>query len=212
MNTILNQPTHFTLYDLLETVKFLPDELTIILIQLDSSLKYIHEHGYCVTNFDPKKIIVINGHITPNSFRDVISYNNYENAATFNIFQFSKIGLLSYNNLPPDTIMNQEHFNYLRENLDKYNQNGYIPKEIFEYYQEIFLNLHIDYLNNYLVKKQQEKQSNQNNNSIRKSLATDIGRAFVDKNEAAFLQVLFIPSIIALTYLLSLFIYIFIIK
>ena len=201
-----------TLYDLLESLRMSEeyDELTKVLINLDSCLEYLHNHGYCIYDFNPKKIILENGKLTFNSFKSVINdIGVYQNSKEINIFQNCKIGLTSYNNMPIDANMNQDHYNFIRENLNKFNNN--VPEEIFEYYEEVFLNSNLDYLNNYLVKKRQEAVSNQNTNVRRKTLATDIGRAFVN-DDNAYVKVLFIPTLITFTYLLSLFLYCFVFK
>ena len=201
-----------TLYDLLEMLRMSEeyDELTKVLINLDSCLEYLHNHGYCIYDFNPKKIILENGKLTLNSFESVINdIDVYQNSKEINIFQNCKIGLTSYNNMPIDANMNQDHYNFIRENLNKFNNN--VPEEIFEYYEEVFLNSNLDYLNNYLVKKRQEAVSNQNTNVRRKTLATDIGRSFVS-DESAYVKVLFIPTLITFTYLLSLFLYCFVFK
>ena len=201
-----------TLYDLLESLRMSEeyDELTKVLINLDSCLEYLHNHGYCIYDFNPKKIILENGKLTLNSFESVINdIDVYPNSKEINIFQNCKIGLTSYNNMPIDANMNQDHYNFIRENLNKFNNN--VPEEIFEYYEEVFLNSNLDYLNNYLVKKRQEAVSNQNTNVRRKTLATDIGRAFVN-DDNAYVKVLFLPTLITFTYLLSLFLYCFVFK
>lgn len=201
-----------TLYDLLEMLKMSEeyDELTKVLINLDSCLEYLHNHGYCIYDFNPKKIILENGKLTLNSFKSVINdIGVYQNSKEINIFQNCKIGLTSYNNMPIDANMNQDHYNFIRENINKLNNN--VPEEIFEYYEEVFLNSNLDYLNNYLVKKRQEAVSNQNTNVRRKTLATDIGRAFVN-DDNAYVKVLFLPTLITFTYLLSLFLYCFVFK
>ena len=201
-----------TLYDLLESLRMSEeyDELTKVLINLDSCLEYLHNHGYCIYDFNPKKIILENGKLTLNSFKSVINeIEVYQKSKEINIFQNCKIGLTSYNNMPIDGNMNQDHYNFIRENLHKFNNN--IPEEIFEYYEEVFLNSNLDYLNNYLVKKRQEAVSNQNTNVRRKTLATDIGRAFVN-DDNAYVKVLFLPTLITFTYLLSLFLYCFVFK
>ena len=201
-----------TLYDLLESLRMSEeyDELTKVLINLDSCLEYLHNHGYCIYDFNPKKIILENGKLTLNSFKSVINdIGVYQNSKEINIFQNCKIGLTSYNNMPIDANMNQDHYNFIRENLHKFNNN--IPEEIFEYYEEVFLNSNLDYLNNYLVKKRQEAVSNQNTNVRRKTLATDIGRSLVN-DDNAYVKVLFLPTLITFTYLLSLFLYCFVFK
>ena len=201
-----------TLYELLESLRMSEeyDELTKVLSNLDSCLEYLHKYGYCIYDFNPKKIILENGKLTLNSFKSVINdIGVYQNSKEINIFQNCKIGLTSYNNMPIDANMNQDHYNFIRENLNKFNNN--VPEEIFEYYEEVFLNSNLDYLNNYLVKKRQEAVSNQNTNVRRKTLATDIGRAFVN-DDNAYVKVLFIPTLITFTYLLSLFFYCFVFK
>ena len=201
-----------TLYDLLESLRMSEeyDELTKVLINLDSCLEYLHNHGYCIYDFNPKKIILENGKLTLNSFKSVINdIGVYQNSKEINIFQNCKIGLTSYNNMQIDGNMNQDHYNFIRENLNKLNNN--VPEEIFEYYEEVFLNSNLDYLNNYLVKKRQEVVSNQNTNVRRKTLATDIGRSLVN-DDNAYVKVLFIPTLITFTYLLSLFLYCFVFK
>lgn len=201
-----------TLYDLLEMLRMSEeyDELTKVLINLDTCLEYLHNHGYCIYDFNPKKIILENGKLTLNSFKSVINdIGVYQNSKEINIFQNCKIGLTSYNNMPIDANMNQDHYNFIRENINKLNNN--VPEEIFEYYEEVFLNSNLDYLNNYLVKKRQEVVSNQNTNVRRKTLATDIGRSLVN-DDNAYVKVLFIPTLITFTYLLSLFLYCFVFK
>lgn len=200
-----------TLYDLLIDCLEDKDKLTNILIQLDSCLKYLHNHGFCVYDFDPKKIILENNKLTFNSFRYVINnIIDHDSASKINIFQNCKIGLFAYNNVVSDGNMNQEHFSFLQENLEKFNQNGLIPDSIYEYYEEIFKRLNVTYMNDYLIKKQTELNGNSNTNVRRKSLATDIGRAFVNE-DAAYVNVLLLPTLLTLIYLIGLFVYIFII-
>ena len=88
-----------TLYDLLESLRMSEeyDELTKVLINLDSCLEYLHNHGYCIYDFNPKKIILENGKLTLNSFKSVINdIGVYQNSKEINIFQNCKIGLTSY--------------------------------------------------------------------------------------------------------------------
>ena len=114
--------------------------------------------------------------------------------------------------------MNQEHYNLIVENLKKFNQNGNIPSDVYEYYEDLFLNGNISYLNDYLENKKIENSGR--TSGIRKSLATEAGKALsangIQLNQSndnnAFINILFIPSILALLYLIGLFIYTFIIK
>lgn len=202
-----------TLYDLLEELSYDKDELTRVLITLDSWLEYLHSRGFCIRDFNPKNIILYDGKLTFNSFRDVlgIGYADNDSAKQINIFQENKIGLMAYNHMPVDGNMNQEHFNFLQENLDKFNKNGQIPEEIYEYYEEVFRRLNVVYMNDYLVKKQVELNGSQNTNVRRKSLATAPG-ASLAREDSAFVNILFLPTLFAFIYLMGLFIYTFILN
>ena len=195
-----------TLNDMLEDLKDEPDKLTALLVNLDAWLEYIHKNGYFINDFNLKKIPLENGKLTLKSFQNVINpTNDLPNIKETNIFQLCKIGMWAYNNMPIDGNFNQNYYNFIIENIGKFD-NGNIPDDIYEYYQEVFLNSNVTYLNNYLNKKNINKSDNQNSLSRRKSLATDIGRAYTN-NEEAYVKVLFIPTLIAFTYILSLFIY-----
>ena len=203
-----------TLYDKLEENLSDKEELTRILLEFDHMLELLHNNGFCIYDFDPKKIILENGKLTFNSFKNVLNdIGVSQNIKEINIYQLSKIGLMSYNNVIVDGKMNQEHFDFIRDNLETFNQNGYIPEDIYEYYEELFRRLNVTYLNDYLLQKQKEKNSNQNTNIMKKTLATDIGRAYAkEDNDFAFINILFLPSMIALGYIIGLIIYLFIIK
>lgn len=188
-------------------------ELTRFFIQFYSSLQWLHNHGFCVYDFDLKKIYLINGVFKFESFKDVINdINIYQNVIQINILQLSKLMLLSFNKLPLRSDMNQEHFNYIATNLFNYNQNGQIPEEIYQFLEDVYINGNIDYLNNYLVKKAEQENSRENTVVKKKVLSTAVGRALVDREQNAFINILFIPTIISFIYLTILFIYTFIFK
>lgn len=201
-------------YEDLEENDLNNEELTRTLLEYDYMLEQLHNNGFCVYDFDLNKIKRENGKLTFNSFRDVIDdIGKYQNMKEINILQLSKIGIMAYNNMAIDGKMNQEHFDFIKDNLEKFNQNGNIPEEIYEYYEEIFRRLNIDYMNDYLLKKQQEQNNNQNTNVMRKSLSTSVGRAYAkEDNNNAFVSIMFLPSILVLGYLIGLIIYIFVIK
>ena len=202
-----------TYYEKLEENLNNKDDLTNILLQFDSMLEYLHNQGFCIYDFDPKKIVLDNGKFTPQSFENVINdIGVYKNMKEINIYQSAKIGLMAYNNNLTDGKMNQEHFDFIRNNLDQFNMKGKIPEEIFEYYQELFNNLKTVYMNDYLLQKKQAEAGNQNTNVLRKSLSTPIGRAYVNNDEKAFVNILFIPALLTFIYLVGLLIYVFIFK
>ena len=205
-----------TLYDkLIEISSY--EELTDILISLDHMLEILHNNGLCIYDFNPKKIILYDNKFTYQSFNGLLNdIGVAENMKYINILQLAKIGLNAYKGSITDGVINQEKYDMIRneDNWKKfYSNNGHIPEDIYEYYEEIFLNGNITYMNDYLLKKEQERNGNQNSNVMRKSLSTAVGRSYVDNEEkSAFVGIMFIPSILALTYLIGLIIYIFVIK
>ena len=189
------------------------EEITNLLISFDHMLELLHNNGLCIYDFNPQKIILYDNKFTYQSFNKVINdIGISDNMKSLNIYQLSKIGLMAYNNQIVDGRMNQEHFDFIRDNLSNFNTNGNIPEEIYEYYEEIFINGSISYINDYLVKRQQEQNGQENSITMRKSLSTAVGRAYAKEDDNAFVNILFIPSIIALVYLISLVIYFLIIK
>lgn len=188
------------------------EEITNLLVSFDHMLELLHNNGLCIYDFNPQKVILYNDKFTYQSFNGLINdIGVAPNMKALNIYQLAKIGLMAYNNKIVDGRMNQEYFEFLRDHLEEFNQNGNIPNEVMEYFGEIFQRLNITYLNDYLLKKEQEN-SNQNSIAMKKSLSTAVGRAYAKEDTDAFINILFIPSILALVYLIGLFIYIFIVK
>ena len=203
-----------TLYDKLEENLGNYEEITKILVSFDHMLELLHNNGLCIYDFNPKKIMLYDDKFNYQSFNRVINdINVADNMKTLNIYQLAKIGLMAYNNKIVDGKINQDHFDFIQYNIKKFNSNGNIPEDIYEYYEELFLRLNIMYLNDYLIKKQQELEGNENSIVMKKSLSTAVGRAYVgDNNDNAFVNILFIPSILVLLYFISLLIYILLIK
>ena len=207
------------LSDLLEEYLDNPEMLVNVLTLLDATIKYIHNKGYYLIDFNPSKIILVTK--TPNlsNYQGLIAPIDYDPKSNINIniYQMAKIGLMAFNHVITNGNMNQEHYNFILENINKFNQNGNIPNDFYEYYEDLFLNGNINYLNDYLENK---KKDEGRNNSIRKSLVTEAGRALSTNNlqlnqandNNAFVNILFIASILAFIYLIGLFIYTFILK
>lgn len=201
------------LYNLLDTMKNEPDALYNILIQLDYYLKYIHSKGYCIVNFDLKRIELIDGKLTLNSFKNVVGSSvSSDNVNLVNIFQLSKLGLLLYNNMNLDMKMNQEHYDFIKNNLNKFNVNNIIPTDLYRYYEDLFINQKIIYFNDYLREKEAQNANKGNTNSMVKVLSTPEGKAMINPDDNGYLNILFIPSIIGLSYLIVLFMYLFVLN
>ncbi len=195
------------------------DKLSSVLKLLDATVKYIHSKGYFIIDFDPKKIILVAKNPNLANFGKIIAPVDYDPRGdiNINIYQMAKIGLFSFNHIQADGNMNQAHFNFIVENLKNFNQNGNIPSEIYEYYEDLFINGNINYLNDYLDNRKKEEAGRQS--GVRKSLVTEAGRALSSTgiqlnsdNNNAYVNILFIPSILTLLYLIGLFIYVFILN
>ena len=126
------------------------EELTSLLINLDNALEYLHNNGFCIYDFNPKKIYCdSNDKFSLQSFKDVINdIEVMDNIKQINLYQIAKIGLMAYNKQVVDGKMNQEYFDFIHGNKN-------IPEEIMNYYKEIFINLKNIYLNDYLVNIQE---------------------------------------------------------
>ena len=183
------------------------DELTIRLKLIDQSIKELHQNGFfAVCNLN--EIEVINNEITLSSFKNKIDrldsgYN--EHGDKQDILELCAIGLCAYNHF--DTFCtNKEFIKYVIDNLEKFFEHGSIPRIMQEYYIEVFARGNVIYLNDYLLKNSYKEEGQGRNNGMVKTKSTAIGRAFSDK-EAAYANVLVIPAIITLVYLLIVVLY-----
>lgn len=189
------------------------EEITNLLISFDHMLELLHNNGLCIYDFNPKKIILYNDKFTFQSFNGLLNDIGVSpNSKEANIWQLSKIGLMAYNNSIVDGSITDDWNKYIQSNLKSMNEHGNIPEEIYEYYEEVFLNIHYEYMNNYLKNKELEKNGQENSIVMKKSLSTAVGRAYAKEENNAYINILFIPSILTLVYLIGLFIYIFVIK
>ena len=135
-----------------------------------------------------------------------IEDNNYDNGKKSNILELCVIGICAYNNQNIMYAGSRDFFRNLLDNLELYLNNESINEriddDIKEYYRTTLNNFvngkELDGMNSYLVNKNAAGKGNSNVRVYTKS--TPIGRALADK-EAAFANVLIIPSILVLIYL-----------
>lgn len=190
------------------------EDLKERLIKLDASIMALHNNGLYIVNFDANHIKLYNDELSLASFNDKIDYLDSginPNGDKHDILEMCAIGICAYNKF---TIFytNDEFLKYLASNFDAFCNNGKIPKEMLEYYESVLINGNIDYLNNYLYKKQNENANNNQvlGNSNRLSKSTAIGRAFDNSREAAYVSVLILPALIVLIYFVIIIILFFI--
>ena len=153
------------------------DEYTRLFYVMDSTMKYLHDNGYYVINFNPKNIIVGFNNDTCNFVNfnsiDVID-DDKTNKVNNNIYNlaFLEIGLLS------------ETLNYLRPDFLKQNFSQFkifIPENLVNYYQMILVNGGHHYLSEYLeVKNKQE--ITKLTKSLEEEGGTSRGKSYVKSN------------------------------
>lgn len=184
------------------------EELTEKLMKLDSSIMSLHQNGFYIVNFDPNNIKLYNGELTLQSFQNKVDYINSginANGDKRDILELCAIGICAYNGFKT-FYANKEFIAYLMDHLVIFKENGRIPAEMYDYYRSVLVDGNIDYLNNYMFKKDNnisENNSQVSSNAYRLSKSTAIGRSFVDK-EAAYVNVLLLPAIMVLIYCLVL--------
>ncbi len=184
------------------------DELTQKLIMFDKSIMELHQNGYFVVG-DMSSIDIINNQITLASFKNKVDYLNsgYNvNGDKKNIVDLCAIGICAYNKFDK-FFTNKEFVSYLIDNLEMFLENGNVPKELQEYYIDVFARGNVDYLNNFLLKYNSDKGDTGKNSSRVYNKSTAVGRAFNTEREAAYANILLLPAILALIALIVFFVY-----
>lgn len=110
------------------------EDLRSLFMNMDRTLKYIHEHDYCIATFYPTEIFILNGRDDCIQFRQLVELSNNTDIRREMIKEdifnssFIQIGIYSntLNYLKPD---------YLRENFDSFIQ--FIPNDDVAYYRGV---------------------------------------------------------------------------
>ena len=189
------------------------DEIVNRLRLLDQSLYELHQNGlYVVCNI--ADIEIINDEVTLASFKDKVDYLNSgynRNGDKQDILELCSIGICAFNHFDK-YYSSKEFIAYLVDNLDSFISNGKVPRVMQEYYIEIFARGNVIYLNKYMINNEYNNKELSDgegrNNSIVKTKATAVGRAFSERNqESAYVKVLLLPSILVLVYLIVMVVY-----
>lgn len=124
------------------------DDVTNKFILMDRTLKYIHENGYYVTNFNPKNIM-----IGFNSSDNYIVYKNIspmssdaKNLEASNIYNLAFLELSIYANM-------LETIDYLKPQFVKEHFNEFkvfLPEDLANYYQRVLVSNGGGYLSDYV--------------------------------------------------------------
>ena len=186
------------------------DELRSIFLNMDRALKYIHDHGYCIEVFYPTEIKVLNNeddHIQFNKLVELSQDSSIRREMIKeDIFNSSLIQIGIYSNslkyLTPE---------FLKENFDSFSQ--FIPADDIPYYRGVVQRGASVYFCEYAVEKRNrdlielEKQLGddenktlikqpQNENLTNNKVNDQIYRQINGLRDAAFVNLLLIPTII----------------
>ncbi len=225
-----------------------PDEITERLKYLDKSIYDLHTikdekapMGRFVVG-DLAEIEVIDGDITMDSFHDKFDYNGSgydETAKAKNIVQLCCIGICAYCRL--QKLYTEDQFiDSLMNNIDMYLEraSATMPKEMQQYYIDVFCEKKVDYLNRYLARRIEEAKENSESrtdsrgayvykSNIRLDVDQDkdpleglimpfVGETGVKRSlasyEKAYASVLLLPALLALIYITAIVVYFVFIK
>ena len=130
------------------------EDVTNKFILMDRTLKYIHENGYYVTNFNPKNIM-----IGLNSSDSYIVYKSIspmssdaKNLEASNIYNLAFLELSIYANM-------LEAIDYLKPQFVKEHFNEFkvfLPEELASYYQMVLVSNGGGYLSDYVNSKNEK--------------------------------------------------------
>lgn len=203
------------------------DTLKALFLKMDVTLQYIHECGYCIDGFSPTDILIL---INPNNstfeviFKKLMKLPIDDSTRS----KLIKTDILKSAILQIDTYvycagLKTDYLTFLKRfNLNSISENflkieKILPKELVPYYRGIIKENIINYLNKYLIKKEEydserdSVQSSTDTSSKRLVLSSSnvVGiepisntvdewnyRKINGLQEKAFIQILLLPSII----------------
>ena len=186
------------------------EEVTRRLLYLDRSVMDLHAHGYYVV-CNMNDVEIIDDQITLASFKNKIDYINSgfnDNGPKQDILELCAIGICAYNKFN-EFYSTLDFVRFLRDNMDKYVDNGLLPEIMREYYIDVLERGNYEYANVYYLKNYVDKVDNGRERGIQKTKSTAVGRALANysEREAAYVNILLVPALATLMYLVSLVTY-----
>jgi hypothetical protein len=187
--------------------------LTEKLLLMDSALMEVHRQG----NYISSNILdayIYDDKIDPSSVElDKFDSEINENAYSQDIMELAAIGICAYNHFGeyegyPKYFTSPDFIASLMDNVEMYLQREDIPEEIKDYYRSIFTLLDIKYMAPFL---EEQKKGGKGNARVL-TYSTPEGRAFANNQEqqAAFTSIIAIPAILAIVYIISMVVIIFV--
>lgn len=139
------------------------------------------------------------------------SYQVEDDSPTRSIIYLCTLGICAYNKLSSfhDT---RDFLGYVIDNLEMFLEHGNVPKEMQEYYIDVFNRGNVRFLNDFLSRYSNEEGSSYNNKRGAYTKTTAIGKALSEKEENAYVSVLLLPALLALIYIVTIVVYFLFIK
>lgn len=184
------------------------EEKRVALVIMDIMLKKLHENGLMVTDFSPHNIYFQNGIYSFEKIAPISSIvaENKDEAVLNNVIWMSVVALWGYNSNPSYNLISPL---FVSNNFDSF--AFWYPEEDRAYYQSVLIDSYRSgkiatsniYFSDYVV-EQHKKQSSSDSNSLAYVKATNIGKVFANKDEAAFgHNFFFISMAVSLTIALT---------
>lgn len=198
MNDGMNLREWFSLHDSY-------DDKRNLFNQLDAKMKYIHEHGYYISDFNLDKIMINNNNV---DFLKLGSMTNddYQKLINSNIYTMAFLEIGSYSNcidfLKPS---------FLNENFEEF--VPFMPKEDVAYYRSVIKGQQYNYFSDYCKyiearKDVQNNTGNSNTNQRTYSKSTAAGKLYSDDkgnlNNAAYVNIFLLTGFVITTTLVTL--------
>ncbi len=111
------------------------EEMRSVFLNMDRTLKYIHEHGYCIESFSPTDIYILNDKDDYIQFRKLVELSSdleiRKKMIQEDIFKSSIIQLSMYGNISLNTL----NIDFLKENFDSF--TIFLPNDDVAYYRGV---------------------------------------------------------------------------
>lgn len=183
---------------------FSEEEKRKAFITMDLMLKQLHQSGYVVTSFEPSTIIFQDGYYSFDSIQRLerSRFEDKEEAIIDNIAKLSTLAVscyLSEYNLDQGLLSTgviSDNYNKL-ESLIPIEDRAYYRSVLVDSYQLKRLSGEMVYYSDYIINMEKQNQGVGNSHSHSLVRATDIGKAFATKDEAAFGHTFFLMTVVS---------------
>lgn len=190
-----------------------------LFLNMDIAMKYVHQNGYCIESFNPKKIELLNNSVDYIKFATVlqmpddVSYQN--KLIKEDIFNSSVLQILIYSKS-----LNYSNVDFLKNNFREYEQ--FLPESDVPYYRGVIERNASVYFYEYeaervkreyseLDKQVNSKSTHINDDTIdlfgnKEFINSKIYRDINKNRNAAFINVIIYPVVITIIILMLLFV------